>query len=613
MKKKITRLFLLGFFTFIVFTINAFATDLVNIVTTGQTYTVSGTFDDGTISRTIKTFKTVDGDSAFHVLPDKLAPGDTGAASFYDCENGGYASTAEIAIIQNGKKNGYTDMEIQIALYCQAVTGPDKKSTDEFYQTICSRYVAGEDVIGTGLYQIDDPYGYFLRGLELYKSGSSTTYYEASTGYTGVNLLFNCSLGKCYYPEKDETVTLSEIDGLNIPTGAKIVSVTAEGADSIDVDYGSNTIDTVSFNVVATPNTSICPTCAYVQIIVEYESSDVLSQPALCAPTAEAGSGVNIIESSTMLVYSKTGSVKKIFTISSGTTNSETTANTYNSVFYPNNVILDYKTNDVILANTITTIPDAESTCGITTIAPGGSLKASSNNTVSDDDEEPFKDITTDWTKITTGTACDGSSYQVTADEVSGNVDTIINNQYCNIYCKEDVKIVVPSKVNVASNSSSDEIFSGRYFTLPDLKVEGRKTCVADIDIAQFFYDLYGDDIDIDDVLAGKVSTKELLTSGGGTNYDYMNAQNWREALEKTRVAMSTPIQLDNFCCPVYSTVECRGQKTVYSCPDGYKMDYANNICCPTASKDKNDCIDAISSKTNCSVKVATIKVYDAC
>jgi hypothetical protein len=170
---------------------------------------------------------------------------------------------------------------------------------------------------------------------------------------------------------------------------------------------------------------------------VEYESADVVSQPNLCAPTAIAGSGVNITNSSNMLVYSTTGSIKKIFTIYSGTGNTENNSNTYNSVFYPNSVIVNYKANDVILANTITTIPNSKSTCGITTVAPGGSIKASSNNIISDDDEEPFKDITTDWTKVTNGTACDGSSYKVTADEVSNNVDTIVNNQYCNIIAKK--------------------------------------------------------------------------------------------------------------------------------------------------------------------------------
>jgi hypothetical protein len=59
-------------------------------------------------------------------------PGDSGAASLYDCENGGYASAEEIAIIQNGKKNGYTDMEIQNALYCQATTGTAKSPLMNF-------------------------------------------------------------------------------------------------------------------------------------------------------------------------------------------------------------------------------------------------------------------------------------------------------------------------------------------------------------------------------------------------------------------------------------------------------------------------------------------------
>jgi len=610
-KKKAIKIFLLSFISFIAFSINAFAA--ITISPTGQSYTVSGTFDDGTITKTIKTFKTIDNDSAFHVLPDKLRPGDTGAASLYDCENGGYASAEEIAIIQNGKKNGYTDMEIQIALYCQATTGTNVKSSDEFYQTICSRYVAGETVIGTGIYQITDPSGYFLRGLELYKSGSSTTYHEATTGYTGINLSFNCSSGKCYYPDKNVTIKLSEIEGLNIPSNAKILSVTAEGADSINVNYGSRTLSTVTINVVATPNTSICPTCAYVQVIVEYESSDVVSQPALCAPTATAGSGVNIINSSNMLVYSTTGSIKKIFTIYSGTGNTSNNSNTYNSVFYPNNVIVDYKENDVILANTITTIPASKSTCGITTIAPGGAIKASSNNIISDDDEEPFKDITTDWTKVTNGTACDGSSYKVTADEVSNNVDTIVNNQYCNIYCKEDVKIVIPSKAKAATNSN-DQIFSGRYFTLPDLKAEGRKTCVADINIEQFFYDVYGNNINIEDVLSGKVGTKELLTSGGGSNFYYSNANNWREALEKISTSFSTPIQLNDKCCLVTYKAVCSGERS-YPCPDGFSLDKSSNMCCRKSPKNGEDCVEPNPTPTTkpCTVTVQEGKAYDVC
>jgi len=600
-KTKAIKLFLISFISFIAFSINAFAA--ITISPTGQSYTVSGTFDDGTITKTIKTFKTIDNDSAFHVLPDKLRPGDAGAASLYDCENGGYASAEEIAIIQNGKKNGYTDMEIQIALYCQATTGTNVKSSDEFYQTICSRYVAGETVIGTGIYQITDPSGYFLRGLELYKSGSSTTYHEATTGYTGINLSFNCSSGKCYYPDKNVTIKLSEIEGLNIPSNAKILSVTAEGADSINVNYGSRTLSTVTINVVATPNTSICPTCAYVQVIVEYESADVVSQPALCAPTAIAGSGVNIINSSNMLVYSTTGSIKKIFTIYSGTGNTENNSNTYNSVFYPNNVIVDYKENDVILANTITTIPVSKSTCGITTIAPGGAIKASSNNIISDDDEEPFKDITTDWTKVTNGTACDGSSYKVTADEVSSNVDTIVNNQYCNIYCKEDVKIVIPSKAKAATNSN-DQIFSGRYFTLPDLKAEGRKTCVADINIEQFFYDVYGNNINIEDVLSGKVGTKELLTSGGGSNYEYYNASNWKTVLKKALTYVAKIYDGDEqVCCNRTCSTTCYGYKQVKYC-DGLDLILKGDLCC--LKYDQSICTEALQKdNVECSVPIS--------
>ncbi len=575
MKNKIPKLLIFGFLSFIAFAINAFAA--ITISPTGQSYTVSSNFGDKTLTRTIKTFKTIDNDSAYHVLPDKLMPGDSGAASLYDCENGGYASSAEIAIIQSGKKNGYNDMEIQIALYCQATTGTSAKSDDEFYQTICSRYVAGEDVIGTGLMQVNDPSGYFLRGLQLYKSGASTTYYEVTTGFTGITLQFDCSSGKCYYPNQTDKVLLSSIEGLNIPSNAKILSVTEEGADSIDVSYGSRTVGTVSFSVIATPNKSICPTCAYVQIIVEYESSDVLSQPSLCAPTAAAGSGVNITNSSNMLVYKTTGSIKKIFTIYSGSGNKTNNTDTYNSVFYPHNVIVDYENNDVVLANSITTIPNAKTTCGIDTIAPGGSLKASSNNTISDDDEDPFKDISTDYSKITTGTACDGSSYKVSSDEVSGNVDTIINNQYCNIYCKEDIKIVVPSKARAASNDT-EKIFSGRYFTLPDLKVEGRKTCVADIDIEQFFYDVYGNKININDVLSGKVSTRDLLNSGGGSNYNYMNATNWSEALNTAYIGLITKTYIDEIPCTRKFGWTCSGSGPG-SCP--YKTtDMGDGRCC---------------------------------
>ncbi len=575
MKNKIPKLLIFGFLSFIAFAINAFAA--ITISPTGQSYTVSSDFGDKTLTRTIKTFKTIDNDSAFHVLPDKLMPGDAGAASLYDCENGGYASSSEIAIIQSGKKNGYNDMEIQIALYCQATTGTSAKSDDEFYQTICSRYVAGEDVIGNGLMQINDPSGYFLRGLQLYKSGASTTYYEATTGFTGITLEFDCSSGKCYYPNQTDKVLLSSIEGLNIPSNAKILSVTEEGADSIDVSYGSRTVGTVSFSVVATPNKSICPTCAYVQIIVEYESSDVLSQPALCAPTAAAGSGVNITNSSNMLVYKTTGSIKKIFTIYSGSGNTENNTDTYNSVFYPHSVIVDYENNDVVLANSITTIPNAKTTCGINTIAPGGSLKATSNNAISDDEEDPFKDISTDYSKITTGTACDGSSYKVSSDEVSGNVDTIINNQYCNIYCKEDIKIVVPSKARAASNDT-EKIFSGRYFTLPDLKVEGRKTCVADIDIEQFFYDVYGNKINIGDVLSGKTSTRDLLNSGGGSNYKYMNATNWGTALETAYIGMINKTYIDEIPCRRYFGFSCSGYG-VPLCP-GKKVDVGGGKCC---------------------------------
>lgn len=608
MKKRAIKIFLLGFISFIAFSINAFAA--ITISPTGQSYTVSGTFDDGTITKTIKTFKTIDNDAAFHVLPDKLRPGDTGAATLYDCENGGYASAEEIAIIQNGKKNGYNDMEIQIALYCQATTGTAVKSSDEFYQTICSRYVAGETVIGTGIYQITDPSGYFIKGLELYKSGSSTTYHEATTGYTGINLSFNCSSGKCYYPDKNVTIKLSEIEGLNIPSNAKILSVTAEGVDSINVNYGSRTISTVTINVVATPNTSICPTCAYAQVIVEYESADVVSQPALCAPTATAGSGVNIINSSNMLVYSTTGSIKKIFTIYSGTGNTSNNSSTYNSVFYPNNVIVDYKANDVILANTITTIPASKSTCGITTIAPGGAIKASSNNIISDDDEEPFKDITTDWTKVTNGTACDGSSYKVTADEVSNNVDTIVNNQYCNIYCKEDIKIVIPSKAKAATNN--DKIFSGRYFTLPDLKAEGRKTCVADINIEQFFYDVYGNNINIEDVLSGKVGTKELLLSNGGTNYNYANASNWvtvlHKALKYQVIIHSTSIKS---CCVRSCSFECSGKKAAAKCNDPINEILVGGLCCQR--KNPGLCDEAPHPRCTITKEIAIEKVcYDS-
>jgi hypothetical protein len=105
----------------------------------------------------------------------------------------------------------------------------------------------GETVIGTGIYQITDPSGYFIKGLELYKTGSSTTYHEATTGYTGITEAFDCSSGKCYYPAKNITITLSEIEGLNIPSSAKILSVTAEGADSITVNYGSRTVGTVNY------------------------------------------------------------------------------------------------------------------------------------------------------------------------------------------------------------------------------------------------------------------------------------------------------------------------------------------------------------------------------
>lgn len=574
MKTKAAKLMLLGIFSFIAFAINAFAA--ITISPTGQSYTVSSNFGTKTLTRTIKTFKTIDNDSAFHVLPDKLRPGDLGAATLYDCENGGYASTSEIAIIQSGKKNGYNDMEIQIALYCEATTGTVKKSTDEFYQTICSRYAAGEEVIGTGLFQIADPSGYFLRGLQLYKSGASVTYSETTSGYTGVTLEFNCSSGKCYYPEKDVKVALSTISGLNIPTNAKILSVTAEGADSISVNYGSRTLDTVTFNVIATPKTSICPTCAYVQIIVEYESSSVLSQPSLCAPTAPAGSGVNITNSSNMLVYETTGSIEKIFTIYSGTGNTSNNSNTYNSVFYPNSVILDYKTNNIVLANTITTIPNAETTCGINTIVPGGSIKSSSNNIISDDDEDPFKDISTDWSKVTNGTACDGSSYKVTSDEVSGKVDTIINNQYCNIYCKEDVKIVVPSKAKPASGN--EKIFSGRYFTLPDLKVEGKKTCVADIDIAKFFRDLYGDKFNIDDIISGKISSYELLTSGDGSNWDYYNSNNWKKVLTSIKTDLEKKKEIAPYCCDYWGKVVCEGTRKVFTCTGDYKV--FGESCC---------------------------------
>ncbi len=596
MRSKPIKLILIGIFSFIAFAINAFAA--ITISPTGLSYTVSSDFGDTTLTRTIKTFKTIENDSAFHVLPDKLMPGDAGAATLYDCENGGYASAAEIAIIQNGKKDGYNDMEIQIALYCQATTGTAVKSDDEFYQTICSRYAAGEDVIGTGLFQVSDPSGYFLKGLELYASGSSTTYYESTTGYTGVNLSFDCSSGLCYYPEKDEKAALSSIEGLNIPSNAKILSVTAEGADSIDVTYGSRTLDTVYFNVVATPKTSICPTCAYVQVIVEYESPDVVAQPSLCAPTAPAGSGINILDSSNMLVYSTTGSVSKIFTIYSGTGNTTNNSNTYNSVFYPNSVIVDYENNDVVLANTITTIPASKTTCGIVSIAPGGSLKASSNNTISDDDEEPFKDISTDWSKVTTGTACDGSSYKVTADELSGNVDTIINNQYCNIYCKEDIKIVIPSKAKAASGNS--EIFSGRYFTLPDLKAEGRKTCVADIDIEQFFYDVYGDKYDIGDILSGKASTKELLTSGDGSNWDYYNSQNWIEVLSKSYAGITTIVDTNKeVCCSVYLRVSCAGKETIETCPGG-RSRVGESSCCYIYTGVPYSCVPVETSTRDC-------------
>lgn len=609
MKNKIPKLFIFGFLSFIVFAINAFAA--ITISPTGLSYTVSSDFGDEVLTRTIKTFKTIENDSAFHVLPDKLMPGDSGAASLYDCENSGYASAAEIAIIQSGKKNGYNDMEIQIALYCQAITGPAAKSTDEFYQTICSRYIAGEDVIGSGLFQVNDPSGYFIKGLELYKTKTSTTYYESTTGFTGITLSFDCSSGKCYYPNQTDKVSLSSIEGLNIPANAKILSVTAEGADSIDVSYGTRTIDTVSFNVVATPNTSICPTCAYVQIIVEYESSDVLSQPSLCAPTAPAGSGVNILNSSNMLVYSATGSIKKIFTIYSGTGNTENNSNTYNSVFYPNSVILDYENNDIVLANTIVTIPNAKTTCGIDTIAPGGSIKASSNNTISDDDEEPFKDITTDYSKITTGTACDGSSFKVTSDEVSGNVDTIINNQYCNIYCKEDVKIVVPSKAKAASNDT-EKIFSGRYFTLPDLKVEGRKTCVADIDIEQFFYDVYGTNINVGDVLSGQTSSYDLLTSGDGSNFGYYNSTNWKKVLDSVKTVFSTPKLIEDKCCETEYNSACYGTKTVKYCPSAiYKLNYALDMCC--LIKDPLSCIESFSKPVDCTVPVGSGKQYKTC
>lgn len=509
-----------------------------------SSYTLSNSIGE---KRTIYVYNTNKGEPSFQISLDLLGPSDTNSAKTYNCDNAGSPGLKEIAIIQYGKKNGYSDLVIQIALYFDAVAL--KKSNDSFFLNPLTLYFENKDATGDGKDQIIDPDGYVDKALELYFKSSEISYASKKSGYTGVYLELKCNNGTCSYPESGNVV-LSSIEGLNIPNDAKIISVTATGGKIIALSLGNPS--TTTFKIEATPQTSVCKNCAYVEVSIEYEHSSITAIPSYCAPY---GTG-NVVGTSSMLIYNATGTSKKIFTLSSG----------YSST-----------TDDLPFYK--------YQACGPTIIAEGG-LDVGDNSSI-----KHFTDVKIDYSKIFGEQACDGTSYEtnlanvgITTTDSSGNEITTAStkNKYCTVYCKEDFEIIIPSKTIAPENENSD-IFTGRFFTLEDLEINGRKTCVTgiedneSIDLAQFFKDMYGYEIsESKEIITGPSVTKIINRRLGGLYWLYANATQLEKAYTTLSAQLSSPQHLtynanyqayENYTCSKTSSSqgECTERGLTYT------------------------------------------------